>query len=172
MPAGAKLRVAGYVRWDHCRNGLSLQHGEGSNLITTCGLAWLAAALAGAPGTADPMQYIKAGDSTTSPSMSDDEILGDLFKGMLCDDGGDNAGDQGGTGLNDGELNTILWRARFVYDDSADPNDFIINEMVLATHITKGDGTILARFLTGPQGIRGYVNADEIVVAWALTIGG
>lgn len=169
---GVRLKVSGYVQWCLVRNDFVIDRGEGPNLVTTSGLNWIAQRISGDTLSTDDMQYIKAGTSDQDPALTDTDIVGTLFKGQVCGDGGgDPAGDQGGQGINPGEPNTILWRAKFVYDADVDTYQ-IIREMVLSTHITAPAGVCMARFLTGPQGIRGYVDGDSIVVVWALTIGG
>jgi hypothetical protein len=171
MTIGATLKVKGYVQWDLCRKGFSLDHGEGPNLITTAGLEWIAQRLSSDVGTADDMQYIRAGDGDAAPALTDEDIQGTLWKYMQCGDGAsDPEGDQGGTGLNPGLPSTVLWRARFTYDSAVDAN-LVIREMALCTAIDDS-GVCLARFLTGAQGIQGYVDGDEIVVVWVITIGG
>ena len=171
MKIGVRVKVEGYVQWDLIRNGFSVAHGEGPNLVTTSGLTWIAERITSAVSGADDMQYIRAGDSDINPALDQDDIQGNLWKSQVCgNDGGDPAGEPGGTGINDGDPNTALWRAKFTYDADADSPD-IIREMALCT-AADDSGVCIARFLTGPEGIRGYVDGDSIVVVWALTIGG
>jgi hypothetical protein len=171
---GAVVPVKGYVQWDLVRNGFSLTHGEGPNLVTQCGLDWIADRISniGDSSPGDDMQYIKAGTSDKDTAMTDVDIDGTLWMAQVCgNDGGDPAGEPGGTGINPGEANTVLWRAKLTYD--ADVHSaLIVREMVLGTtNVKDALPNILARFLTGPEGIRGYVDGDSIVVVWALTIG-
>lgn len=171
MSRGALVKVSGYVHWALVRNGFAIDFGEGSNLVTQSGLDWIAERIAYGYASVIPMQYIKAGTSDADPVMGDDDIIGTLWMAQQCgNDGGQAGGEVGGVGINPGASNTILWRAKLTYD--ADVHSaLIVREMVLGTTATKGTGTILARFLTGPEGIRGYVDGDSIVVVWVLTIG-
>ena len=152
------IPVRGYVDFEvKAPDGRLLHRGEGSNLVTTQGKAWLVDRLTAEVVTPE-IAHMKGSTGTAVPLESDTDLDGAPTY-IFEENTADAAGYDNGTIVD----NTIRWKATFANTSGSDKRISEIGLFDTSVHTI-----LLARFLTQ---VFDVVNGATLTINWTLTVG-